>query len=502
MEFCFVFVLVLVLGCSHVSSGRTEWKRINKLEETVGKLTREVRDLKEVRCRQERTSEMNRASQEEVKLAKETLNALEVESRALSQFDAQMRGLQTSLEQLSLHKNHQAQTIESFRHELDLLKSKVESLIGTSEGSVRTARDTSSENAVKTLQWLLKSVSNLKTDVNQINQNLNISKSIQLADEVQKQIRFVQDEVHQLRHQWTEESVERQRMAADLIQLRNDLSETTENQKRCMKDVARVSSEVQSLKEEWNASIELGGASAFDSHHSRSGGRYSHWNHKVNELKNALQSVRDAQHNLERKMESKTAESSRMEPIEQRLEGFVQQYSRLESKVEANEAVLDSLEARHYRMHEQLEVYGEQDDFQAREMQITVDQLRYNLTEIQVQYDRVLQRTEITEDKLSRIAESVAMIESESEKDRITILSLQNRAMNQTLQKCKDETREQIQDMKLQTALYQIEALKFEMEAFNKTINSWNGALDVGNATVIEEILKIESSSSEESTGN
>lgn len=207
-------------------------------------------------------------------------------------------------------------------------------------------------------------------------------------------------------------------MDADMIQLRNDLSETTENQKRCLKDVARVSSEVmdysikktgearkenlyelnwcwqvQSLKEEWNASIELGGASAFDSHHSRSGGRYSHWNHKVNELKNALQSVRDAQQNLERKMESKTAESSQMEPIEQRLEGFVQQYNQLESKVEANEAVLDSLEARHYRMHEQLEVYGEQDDLQAREMQLTVDQLRYNLTEIQVQYDRVLQRT-------------------------------------------------------------------------------------------------------------
>lgn len=70
---------------------------------------------------------------------------------------------------------------------------------------------------------------------------------------------------------------------------------------------------------------------------------------------------------------------------------------------------------------------------------------------------------EITEDKLSRIAKSVAKIDSESEKDRITILSLQNRAMNQTLQKCKDETREQIQDMKLQTALYQIEALKFEV---------------------------------------
>jgi hypothetical protein len=49
------------------------------------------------------------------------------------------------------------------------------------------------------------------------------------------------------------------------------------------------------------------------------------------------------------------------------------------------------------------------------------------------------------------------------EKDRITILGLQNRAMNQTLQKCKEETKDQIQDLKLQTALYQIETLKFEV---------------------------------------
>jgi len=50
------------------------------------------------------------------------------------------------------------------------------------------------------------------------------------------------------------------------------------------------------------------------------------------------------------------------------------------------------------------------------------------------------------------------------EKDRITILGLQNRAMNQTLQKCKDETKDQLQDLKLQTVLYQIEALKFEVK--------------------------------------
>jgi hypothetical protein len=53
------------------------------------------------------------------------------------------------------------------------------------------------------------------------------------------------------------------------------------------------------------------------------------------------------------------------------------------------------------------------------------------------------------------------------EKDRITILGLQNRAMNQTLQKCKDETKDQLQDLKLQTVLYQIEALKFEVKFEN-----------------------------------
>ena len=50
------------------------------------------------------------------------------------------------------------------------------------------------------------------------------------------------------------------------------------------------------------------------------------------------------------------------------------------------------------------------------------------------------------------------------EKDRLVILGLQNRAMNETLQKCKEETKDQIQDLKLQNALYQIETLKFEVK--------------------------------------
>ena len=51
------------------------------------------------------------------------------------------------------------------------------------------------------------------------------------------------------------------------------------------------------------------------------------------------------------------------------------------------------------------------------------------------------------------------------EKDRISILSLQNRAMNETLQKCKDETREEIQDVKLQSIEYQLELLRNQVSS-------------------------------------
>jgi hypothetical protein len=40
-----------------------------------------------------------------------------------------------------------------------------------------------------------------------------------------------------------------------------------------------------------------------------------------------------------------------------------------------------------------MELIGEQNDFQARETQLAIDQLNYNLTEIQVQCEQALQRT-------------------------------------------------------------------------------------------------------------
>lgn len=50
-----------------------------------------------------------------------------------------------------------------------------------------------------------------------------------------------------MRHQWTEGSAERQRMAAEVVQLRTDLKETAENHQRCLKDVSQMTLEVNTV---------------------------------------------------------------------------------------------------------------------------------------------------------------------------------------------------------------------------------------------------------------
>ena len=67
---------------------------------------------------------------------------------------------------------------------------------------------------------------------------------------------------------------------------------------------------------------------------------------------------------------------------------------------------------------------------------------------------------DIIDDKLSRIASDVEIIEGEMERGKLAILTLQNRAMNDTLQKCKEETNQQIQDLNIHSYQYQIEELK------------------------------------------
>ena len=55
-------------------------------------------------------------------------------------------------------------------------------------------------------------------------------------------------------------------------------------------------------------------------------------------------------------------------------------------------------------------------------------------------------------------------MEGEMERGKLTILTLQNHAMNDTLQKCKQETNQQIQDMKIHAFQYQIDELKIKVK--------------------------------------
>lgn len=53
--------------------------------------------------------------------------------------------------------------------------------------------------------------------------------------------------MQQMRHQWTVESTERQRVAADVAQLRTDMEVASENHQRCLKDIVHMTSEVSTL---------------------------------------------------------------------------------------------------------------------------------------------------------------------------------------------------------------------------------------------------------------
>lgn len=69
-----------------------------------------------------------------------------------------------------------------FRIELEEVKAR--------NSSVETS--TASENAAKSLQWLLKSVNEIRTELNQLNSNLNLSGTAQQAEEFNKQINLIQ----------------------------------------------------------------------------------------------------------------------------------------------------------------------------------------------------------------------------------------------------------------------------------------------------------------------
>lgn len=104
------------------------------------------------------------------------------------------------------------------------------------------------------------------------------------------------------------------------------------------------------------------------------------------------------QRHLEERLNSLSATTEvapLLQPVEQRMEELAQQCALLDSKIQVSEAMLATLEASHVSMRERVELFGEQSDFQLREVQVAVDQLQYNFTQIQVQSEQALRRTVI-----------------------------------------------------------------------------------------------------------
>lgn len=195
MEWSILFVLscLLLAECGVSAGGR----RMSRLENTVRDLVREIKELK--------------TKSGSAQLAGATLDALQVESRALSQFDRQMRSLQDSLDQLARRKDRQVETSQSLRRDLDQLKwvhkrivlvnhpdLKRSFLDWRKEFELKKSREVSgsdqnasSENVIKTVQWLTNSLTELRSEIDQINSNLNLTGYMQHSDDVNKQIGFI-----------------------------------------------------------------------------------------------------------------------------------------------------------------------------------------------------------------------------------------------------------------------------------------------------------------------
>ena len=74
----------------------------------------------------------------------------------------------------------------------------MESLKERVHESGRWAHDgeTASENAAKTLHWLLSTVNELKTDLVELNQQMNLSQALQQSDDVLKHLHLFKVRFH------------------------------------------------------------------------------------------------------------------------------------------------------------------------------------------------------------------------------------------------------------------------------------------------------------------
>lgn len=145
------------------------------------------------------------------------------------------------------------------------------------------------------------------------------------------------------------------------------------------------------LREDLNASVE---AHRWEEHSSRVA-RHGHLQHRVNDLQASVKSLRDSQAHLENKVNrlqksSHTIET--VESIEEKLYDIDAKFSKIESKVEGNEALLAKLEGSHNGIHEHMKMFEEHSDLQSKEFQLLIDQIHYNITQMQVQSEVSFQK--------------------------------------------------------------------------------------------------------------
>lgn len=139
--------------------------------------------------------------------------------------------------------------------------------------------------------------------------------------------------------------------------------------------------QVQSFKADWNLSSSGRPPSPASIHPHR------YTRQKFEELKAALDSIRNHQQQLEAKVNRILASP----PLQKRLDQLTENYAELQAKVEVNSAVLAKMEASQGSLHQNVELLVDQNDFQAQEMLLALDRLQFNVTQVQILCDQVLQ---------------------------------------------------------------------------------------------------------------
>ena len=71
-----------------------------------------------------------------------------------------------------------------------------------------------------------------------------------------------------------------------------------------------------------------------------------------------------------------------------------------------------------------------------------------------------LKQKEKLKDRLIQLSANVGSMENQMQEDRLTLMTLQNQALNESLQRCKDENQPHIQDAQIRSVQGQLQALK------------------------------------------